>query len=87
MRFLLYNTAMPPALFQRRVRFDHEDLDAVRMMVRADSEVLSPGNTIEVEVGARWVDVNGARERMGGQWIACIVVADNPRELVVRLAG
>ena len=75
-----------PRVFQRRVRFDHEELDPVRMMVRADIEELSPGLRIDVEVGARWGDANGVRERISGQWIPCIVVADNPRELVVRLA-
>jgi hypothetical protein len=72
----------------RRVRFDHEDMDAVRMMIRfdADPPVLVAGLRIEVEVGARWITKDGHTERVSGQWLACDVVSDTPRELVVRLA-
>jgi hypothetical protein len=68
---------------ERRVRFDHEDLDAVRMMIRADG--LEPGTEIEVEVGARWTLKSGSNERIGGVWVPCRVVTESPRELVVRL--
>ena len=71
----------------RRVRFDHEDLDAVRMMIRitADPPVLVAGTRIEVEVGARWITKDGHSERVPGQWVACDVVRETPRELIVRL--
>jgi hypothetical protein len=75
-----------PIEIQRRVRFDHEDLDAVRMMIRANVENPQNGELIEVEVGARWTTRNGREERVGGVWVNCEVLSDTGRELVVRLA-
>lgn len=71
--------------FERPVRFDHEDLDPTRMMIRTGTHGLQPGAQIEVEVGARWRVLGGLRERIGGQWLPCIVVSDNTHEIVVRL--
>lgn len=77
---------MPAAETERRVRFDHEELDPVRMMIRSDGTDLRPGKQIEVEIGAR-VAGRGtvSSERIGGVWVPCLVVSDTPRELVVRL--
>lgn len=69
---------------QRRVRFqDGDDLDPVRMMVRAGEVPLAPGTRIEVEIGARWGS-NG-HDRVGGIWVPCEVVADTSKDLVVKL--
>ena len=70
---------------ERRVRFeDGEDLDAVPMMVRAESDDLSPGTRIEVEVGARWTHAAGG-DRVGGIWVPCEVVTETRKDLVVKL--
>jgi len=75
-------TAVP-----RHVRFENEDVDAVRMMVRshADPPTFEPGTPVEVEVGARWRTHGGHAERVAGHWLDCVVVAESSRELVVRL--
>lgn len=74
---------MPPAEIERRVRFEDGDLDAVRMAVRSEPGKLQPGTRIEVEIGARWK--SGEKDRIGGIWVPCEVVADTSRELVVKL--
>ncbi|HYB94015.1 MAG TPA: hypothetical protein VEC39_03520 [Vicinamibacterales bacterium] len=74
---------MNPVL--RRVRFELQDLDPVRMMVRSAVDTLTPGTPIDVEVGARWVTRDGHEERVAGHWVRCEVVTDSPRELVVKL--
>lgn len=68
---------------ERRVRFEHEDLDAVRMMIRGDGSEIAPGKQIEVEIGARAPGRN--TDRIAGVWVPCIVIRETPRELVVRL--
>lgn len=81
---------MPATPVPRRVRFENEDVDAVRMLVRttADPPVLAPGTPLEVEVGARWTASKDGQPsaRVPGHWVRCVVVRETPRELVVRLA-
>ena len=69
----------------RRVRFDHEDLDAARMMTRSDKAALGRGDRVEVELGARWDSKRGDARRVGGIWVTCEVIADSGKELVVKL--
>jgi hypothetical protein len=70
---------------RRFVRFVNDELDAVPLMVRSGASVLSPGMSVEVEVGGRWTTVNGHRARVDGHWVTCVVLAENARELVVEL--
>lgn len=78
---------MPKAETERRVRFDHEDLNAVRMMIRAEAAGLQRGTRIEVEVGARWINKDGRQERVGGTWVPCEVISESRRDLVVKLVS
>ena len=75
---------MPPTEIERRVRFENEDLDPVRMMVRTDGNI-APGATIEVELGARNHAQSNLNKRVAGVWVRCVVVSDTSRELVVRV--
>ena len=75
---------MPAIEILRRVRFDNEELDAVRMMIRTDRD-LELGAQIEVELGARYHTEGTGGERVRGVWVPCVVISDNNRELVVRL--
>lgn len=78
---------MPVTSAIRNVRFTSEEhLDAVALSIRTDALTLAPGVRIEVEVGGRWVWQMGARKRVDGHWVACEVVAETPRGLLVRLA-
>ena len=66
----------------RHVRFDHEDLNAVPMPVRADTIDLAPGMRLEVLVGAR--KNRDGRDRPG-HWILCEVIGESAREVVVKV--
>jgi hypothetical protein len=76
---------MPIDPIRRLVRFADEDLESVPMMVRAETLTLVPGMVVQVEVGARWTLDHGHAVRVDGQWVACEVVTDGKRDLVVSI--
>jgi hypothetical protein len=57
------------------------------MLVRSPKSNLESGERVEVEVGARWVVKAGRQERVPGIWVACEVLRDSERELVVKLTA
>ena len=71
---------------QRPVRFEDQELDAVRMTVRTNTATPQAGDCVEVEVGGRWTIEDGRPTRSGGIWVPCEVLADTDRELVVKIA-
>lgn len=51
-------------------------------IARSDTTAFAPGTLVEVQIGAR---SNGRLSDRAGHWITCEVVAENEREVVVRL--